>query len=118
GAAGEMLRRDGGFSNVVQPGSAVRADIVAEISVTQLYGDNREPGSPYAVLAIRFTFMNATNGLPEKVLFQRSYLRRIGIDSATPAALMAGWNQAMVTILAEVTDDLRAANKPYRASIQ
>ena len=107
GPVSEMLRRDGGFSEVVQPGSSVKPDTVAEITINQLYGDIRKPGSPYAVLAMQVTFMDATNGLPGKVILQRNYSRRIPISSTTPAALMDGWNQALVGILAEATSDLR-----------
>ena len=107
GPISEMLRRDGSFSEVVQPGSAVRPDTIAEITINQLYGDIRKPGSPYAVLAMQVTFMDATNGLPGKVILQRNYSRRTPISSTTPAALMDGWNQALVGILAQATSDLR-----------
>ena len=46
GPISEMLRRDGGFSEVVQPGSAVRPDTMVEITIYQLYGDIRKPEVP------------------------------------------------------------------------
>lgn len=103
----EMLRRDGRFGEVVQPGSAVQPDILAEITVTQFYGDIRKPRSSYAVLAMQITFMGATNGLPEKVILQQNYSRRIPISSTSPAALMKGWNQALADILTEATSDFQ-----------
>jgi len=103
----EMLRKDGCFSAVVEAGSAVKPDTLVEISINQLYGDIRKPGSPCAVLALRATFLDTTNGLPGRVVFQRDYSRRIPIKSAASAALMEGWNQALLEIFAEVASDFR-----------
>jgi hypothetical protein len=52
--------------------------------------------------------MNATNGLPGKVIFQQNYSRRIPMKSTTPAALMEGWNQALVEIFTDIASDLRS----------
>jgi cholesterol transport system auxiliary component len=103
-----MLRNDGCFSAVVKTGSVARPDTLVEISINQLYGDIRKPGSPNAVLAMQVIFVDATNGLPGKVIFQKNYSRRIPMKSATPAALMEGWNQALVEIFADVASDLRS----------
>jgi cholesterol transport system auxiliary component len=107
GPVSEMLRRDGGFSEVVQPGSAAKPDTFVEITINQLYGDIRKPRSPYAVMAMQLTFMDATKGLPGKVIIQRNYSSRIPMNLTTPAALMEGWNQALVGILAEAASDFR-----------
>jgi cholesterol transport system auxiliary component len=107
GPVSEMLRRDGGFSEIVQPGSAAKPDTFVEITINQLYGDIRKPRSPYAVMAMQLTFMDATNGLPGKVIIQRNYSSRIPMNLTTPAALMEGWNQALVGILAESASDFR-----------
>jgi ABC-type uncharacterized transport system auxiliary subunit len=104
----EMLRTDGRFSEVVKTGSAVRPNTLAEININELYGDIRKPGSPNAVLAMQVIFMNATNGLPSDVILQKKYSRRIPMISATPAALMEGWNQALDEIFADVASDLRS----------
>jgi len=52
-------------------------------------------------------FVKATNDLPDQVILQRSYSRRIPVKSATAAAFMGGWNEALVEIFAEVKADLR-----------
>jgi cholesterol transport system auxiliary component len=103
----EMLRNDGCFKAVVKTGSAARPDTLVEININELYGDIRKTGSPEAVLAMQVIFVNATNGLPSKVIFQQNYSRRIPMKSTTPAALMAGWNQALVEIFADVASDLK-----------
>jgi cholesterol transport system auxiliary component len=107
GPVSEMLRRDGGFSEVVQPGSAVQPDTLVELTIIQLYGDIRKPRSPCAVLAMQVTFIAATNGMPVKVILQNNYSKRIPINSTTPAALMEGWSEGLVGILAEATSDFQ-----------
>lgn len=104
-----LLREDGCFNAVVGPGnsSALKADTLVEISINQLYGDIRKPGSPSAVLAIQMIFFEATNGLPGKVILQRDYSRTIPMRSATAAALMEGWNQALVGIFTEASSDFQ-----------
>jgi cholesterol transport system auxiliary component len=107
GPVGEMLLFDGGFGEVVKPGSAIQPDTLVEITICQLYGDIRKTRSPYAVMEMQLTFLDATNGLPGKVIFQRNYSRRVPMGLTTPAALMGGWNQALIGILAEATSDFR-----------
>jgi len=111
-----ILSADGCFHAVVGMGSAARPDTLVEIDISQLYGDIRKPGSPYAVLALQVIFVNATNGLPRDVIFQRDYSRRIPVQSPTAAAFVKGWNQALVEIFAEVASDFRsreqATNRP------
>ena len=79
-----------------------------EIDVNQLYGDIRKPASPLAVLSMQVIFMNATNGLPGKIIFQKNYSRQIPMKSTTAAGLMEGWNQALVEIFADVASDFRS----------
>ncbi len=104
----EILRGNGCFDDVVQAGSAVQPDTLVEITFTKLYGDIRKSKSPFAVLAMQVTFMEATNGLPGRVILQRSYSRRIPMTSTAPAALMAGWKLALVGILAQVASEFRS----------
>ena len=103
----EILSRDGCFSEVVEADSAVKSDALVDITVSQLYGDIRNPKTPFAVLAMRVTFLEATNSLPGGLILQQDCSRRIPMTSTAPAALMAGWNRALVEILAEVASDFR-----------
>jgi len=102
-----LLCGNGCFNTVVQPGSAVKPDTLVEIAINRLYGDIRKPGNPSAVLAMQVTFLDTTNGLPGRVILQQNYSRQIPISSTAPAALIEGWNQALVAIFAEVTSDFR-----------
>ena len=101
------LRGAGGFSAVVERGSALTPGTLVEINVTRLFGDFRRPEHSAAVMALQFVFLDAPNGVPEKPLFQKEYSRNLSLSAPTAAALMAGWNQAMADILAEVASDLR-----------
>jgi len=101
------LNRAGGFSNVVDAGSALKPDTFVEISVTQLYGDFRRSKHPCAVVTMRLVFFEATNGVPTKPLLQQEYSRSLPITAPSAAALMEGWNQAIGGIFAEVASDLR-----------
>jgi cholesterol transport system auxiliary component len=105
----EWLRDNGSFALVVGPRSSLKPNTFAEIGVTRLYGDFRQPQQAAAVLSMRFLFFDATNGLPGKVLLERKYSRSIALKSATPAALMEGWNQALTQILTQVTSDFRCS---------
>ena len=103
----EWLRGNASFSAVIEPGSSLKPNTLAEIRVTRLYGDFRQPQRPSAVLAIRFLFFDAPNAIPGRVLLDREYARSIPLKSATPGALMEGWNEALTQVLAQVTSDFR-----------
>jgi ABC-type uncharacterized transport system auxiliary subunit len=106
-SVGGLLVQDGCFGAATSVGSALKPDVLVEVYVSELYGDIRQPGSPAAVLAIQVVFTEAKNGMPGKVILQRSYSRRIPIKSTTPAALMEGWNQGMIEIFAQVASDFQ-----------
>jgi ABC-type uncharacterized transport system auxiliary subunit len=97
----------GGFSNVVDAGSAVKPDTIVEISVTQLYGDFRRSEHPCAVVTMRLVFFEARNGVPARPILQHEYSRSIPVTAPSAAALMEGWNQAFGGIFAEAASDLR-----------
>lgn len=106
------MRQSGLFRTVVEPGSALKPNTVAEITVVELYGDFREPHKPEAVLTIRFVLLDALNGIPEKLAFDREYSRRVLLQVPKPNALMAGWNKALEEILAQFGSDLRGPDFP------
>ena len=109
-----ILQKAGGFRAAVEAGGVVKPDTLVEIRIDQLYGDVRKRESPYAVLAMRVTFLSALNGLPGNVILQRNYSRRIPMRSATAAALMAGWNEALVGILTDAASDFQRADRETR----
>jgi cholesterol transport system auxiliary component len=100
------FRGNGDFSIVAESGCALKPDTLVEISVSQLFGDFRQPERPAAILTMRFVFFDATNGVPGKAIFQQEYSRSIPLNAPTAAALLEGWNQALAEIMAEVSSDL------------
>ena len=96
---GSWLREAGGSSGMVGAGSALKPDTLIEIQVVQLYGDFRSSEHPAAVLAMRFVFFDASNGIPGKVILQQEYSRDIPLKAPTATALVEGWNQALAQIL-------------------
>jgi hypothetical protein len=100
------LLRDGNFQAVVTRGSALKPDTLVEINISQLFGDFREPNHPTAILTMRFTFFDAPDGVPGKVILQREYSRSIPLGAPIAAALMKGWDQALEQILGEVSSNL------------
>ncbi|MGH7971977.1 MAG: ABC-type transport auxiliary lipoprotein family protein [Limisphaerales bacterium] len=101
------LRASGLFRIVVEPGSVVQPSVVAEVSVGQLYGDFRDRSHPVAVLEIHFTFIHMEQGAPRKVLFEKSYAKRVPLSARTASALMTGWNTALQEIVRDVITDLK-----------
>src|SRR5271154_5665427 len=101
------LRGNGDFSAVVEAGSALKPDTLVEVSVSQLFGDFRQPERPAAILTMRFVFFDATNGVPGKAIFQQEYSRNIPLNTPTAATLMDGWERALSEILAQVSSDFR-----------
>ena len=103
---GQLLLQSGHFSAIVRPTGGVKPDQLAEITVSQLYGDFRDRAHPQAVLALRFTLLSATNGMTGKVLLQKTYTRSLPMDSASPVALIHAWNQSLTEITTEISSDL------------
>jgi cholesterol transport system auxiliary component len=107
-AMSEWLCRSGNFEAVVAAGSALKPGLLVEINVSQLYGDFRQPKQPAAIFTVQFVFLEATNGIPGKAIFQTEYSRSVPLNAPTAFALMAGWNEALAKITAEVSSDLRS----------
>jgi len=110
----EWLRRSGNFDAVVAAGSALEPDLLVEITVSQLFGDFRQPKHPAAILAVRFVFLEATNGIPGRPVFNKDYTQSIPLRGPAADALMAGWNQALANIAVEVSSDLGSIKTAQR----
>jgi len=100
------LRQAGAFETVVEPGSALKPNTVAEFSVLDLYGDFRKQQQGAAILRLRALLFDSPNGIPGKLVLEREYSRCIPLKARTPEALMAGWNKALAQILAQLVSDV------------
>jgi len=101
------FREAGGFSAVVEAGSALKPNTLVEIQVVQLYGDFRPSEHPVSVLTMRFVFFDAPNDVPEKVILEHEYSSNIPLKTRTAPALIEGWNQALAKILDSAMLDFR-----------
>jgi cholesterol transport system auxiliary component len=101
------MRQSDFFQTVVEPGSALKPNTVAEITVLELYGDFRRPPEAAAVLTLRFVLLDSPGGIPGKLAFEAEYSRRVPLKAGNAPALMAGWDEALKQILAQLGSDLR-----------
>jgi len=106
------MRQSDLFQTVVEPGSALKPNTTAEITVLELYGDFRRPSAPAAVLTLRFVLLGSPEGIPSKLAFEQEYSRRVPLKATNATALMAGWNEALNQILAQLGSDLRRLDSP------
>jgi hypothetical protein len=95
------------FQAVVEPGSALKPNTMAEVTVLELYGDFRQPPEPAAVLTLRYVMLDSPEGIPCKLVFEGEYSRRVLLKGNNANALMVGWNEALTQILAQLSSDLR-----------
>jgi len=78
-----------------------------EGNVIELYGDYRAQAAPKAVFKIQFYLLKTSDLSDEpSILFSKTYKSDKPIGSATPQALMDGWNLALEDILGEFLKDL------------
>ena len=104
---GQLLVQTGHFSALVRPDGAVHPDQLAEISISQLYGDFRDHAHPRAVLTLQFTLLSAIHGMPDKVILQKTYTRTTDLNSASPTALIHAWNEDLTEITTEISTDTK-----------
>ncbi|HKE13067.1 MAG TPA: hypothetical protein VKE73_15990 [Myxococcota bacterium] len=110
-STGRWLRVSGLFSQVTDPGGMAPRTLALEGAIAELYGDYRDPATPAAVMGVRFALVDV-QGREPRLLFHKDYNVSRPIATATPAALAAGWNQALGEILAALETDLRTTLRP------
>lgn len=106
------MRQSDLFQTVVEPGSALKPNTMAEVTVLELYGDFRRPPEPAAVLTLRYVLLDSPEGIPGKLVFEREYSRRVLLKGKNANALMVGWNEALSQILAQLGSDLGRLDSP------
>jgi len=65
------MSQTGLFEAVVEPGSALTPNTMAEITVLELYGDFRPSQDPAALLKLRFVLLDAPGGIPANAILER-----------------------------------------------
>lgn len=111
-AVAKALTQANVFQRVTASGAApYEADYVLDGFVTDLYGDLREAGKPASVLTVTFYLSSTAAGVP-RVVWSKGYRQRVVAANDSAEALVRGWNQALGTILGELTRDLAALQLP------
>jgi ABC-type uncharacterized transport system auxiliary subunit len=96
------LRNMGKFRDVVDSGGAIRGDVSLVAEVLALYGDFRGDDPGTAVLALRFVFFESERNGSGRVIYARDFAREMPLSERTPAALVAGWDEALRSIMHEL----------------
>ncbi len=101
------LQDSGDYREVIGAASRLAPDWVLEGTVDALYGDLRAPDAPKAVLSFQVRLVD-DRGPRSQVVFSKKYAATQSVASASPAALVRGWNQALATVLTEIERDLKS----------
>ncbi len=103
----QWIDQAGIFEDVLRPGSQAFPNYLIEGNVIELYGDYRNQTAPKAVFKIQLYLLKTSDlGDEPSIVFGKTYESEKPIGSATPQALMNGWNLALEDILGEFLKDL------------
>jgi hypothetical protein len=95
-------------SQVVELGGPISPELLVEGYVSDLEGDFSTKEKPEAVIALELSLLTApTAASPVKVLFRKSYVRRMPVSEKSASATVSGWNEGLTSILQEFTGELR-----------
>ncbi len=86
------------------------ADLVARVTVTEVYGDFRRPDAPAARVALEVTIAGrAEPGRPAEAPLTRAYALSLPIPARTPEAVAEGIGRAVAQAASEIAIDVRRA---------
>lgn len=98
------LQKSGLFSQVVTSEN-IPVDMVLDVAVTALYGDNREQFSPQAIMEMQFFLMSGLER-SSTPLFQTGLRVEVDIEETSSPKVVKGWKQGLEELLATMEDDL------------
>jgi cholesterol transport system auxiliary component len=112
-ATARALARGKVFSVVTRPGVVVDADWILDGFVGTLHADARDAASPAAVLQVTY-YLSRDDGGASAPVWSHAYFKRITFAGAATDAYITALNTALSEILAELAQDLAAAQVPAR----
>jgi ABC-type uncharacterized transport system auxiliary subunit len=104
------MRDSGVFGRLVGPGSGLEPDLVAEVSINELYGDFRKASQPVATMEIHFIFYEVRDDTPGRIVLDTVCARGTTLTRKTPEALMAAWDVDLREIMAEILSEYAKAS--------
>jgi len=96
------MRASGVFGRIVPPGTDLAPNLVAEVSVTELYGDFRKRSQPVGTMQIHFICYKVTDGGPSRTVLDKVCARETPMTARTPEALMAAWDSDLREMMEEI----------------
>lgn len=102
-AVRDWLAASGAFPYVTQTVGGAGYGYVLEVLITKLYGDF-EAKTPTAVAGLQVFVLDAAKR--NEVVFHTEMQEEIALDDQTPDALVAGYNQALGSLLTRLVDHL------------
>jgi cholesterol transport system auxiliary component len=108
------LRASGVFGRVVEPGSGLTPALVAEISVTALYGDFRKASQPMGAMEIHFICYEVKDEAPGRIVLDKVCAHETPMTRKTPDALMAAWDADLREIMQEISSEYAKASSNGR----
>lgn len=106
-AVRDWINQSGLFEDVLTPASQALPEYVIEGNIIDLYGDYRDESAAKAVMRIQlFLLRLSEDGSNPTILLSTTYDSVQSIGTASPNALMQGWNLALEDILSEFLTDL------------
>jgi uncharacterized lipoprotein YmbA len=108
GAARAWLRETGLFGEIIEPDSYAHPTRLAELHVTEIYGDFRKADDAAAVFTMRFVLLGkaAPNVDQPGVALAKVYSRRLRLRERTAAAVVHGLQEAFAQAMADLRADL------------
>jgi cholesterol transport system auxiliary component len=101
------------FSVVTRPGVVVDADWILDGFVGTLHADARDTASPAAVLQVTF-YVSRDDGGASAPIWSHAYFKRVAFAGSNTDAYVEAQNGALSEVLAELVQDLAAAQVPVR----
>jgi ABC-type uncharacterized transport system auxiliary subunit len=105
------MRGRGLFGRVVEPGSALPATLIAEVSVNQLYGDFRKASQPVGTMELHFILYEVQNGAPGRIVLDKVCAHETPLARKTPDALIAAWDADLREIMEEINSNYAQAGQ-------
>jgi hypothetical protein len=96
------MRAWGTFGRVVEPGSGLTPSLVAEVSITALYGDFRKASRLVGTMEIHFLCYEVKDGDPGRIVLDKVCAHETPLARKTPESLMAAWDADLRAIMEEI----------------
>lgn len=109
GAVRAYLRNAVFAREVVEPGGALRPDLLVEVYAAEISGDLRRTDDAAAVLTLRFLVTpGEADRHPGPPLLEKEYVSRIRLPRRSADAIATAWNQGLSGVMKEFVGDLEA----------